>query len=227
MAGPPSLQILTAGTDVEPFRNPRIAVEKTAERFFLGDSPRRLENGYAFLCVLIERCVFVPVSRNGLIAIMSQSPFSTPQQFPGGQVPQSPYTPPSGPTMQAPDSGNPLLIPGIILLALGALWLLYGCINFVIAMQNGLPPVPADAPPGTEAGQKIGFYGAAFGLPICALISVLGSVCLIVRKVYPLALTGVIINLIPCCSSVVILGIPFAIWAMVLLVRPEVKASFS
>ncbi|MEM9827389.1 MAG: hypothetical protein AAF958_12400 [Planctomycetota bacterium] len=158
---------------------------------------------------------------------MSQTPF--PPQPPQGGNPyaQSPYAPPAHPGGVPPQTGNPLLAPGIILLVLAGLWLLYGIVNAVIAGGQGPPPVPPDAPEGFEIGQNVGFYGAMIGLPTIALFQVIGSIMLIKRKVYGLALTSVILSIIPCCSPVVVLGIPFAIWALVLLLKPEVKAAFS
>jgi hypothetical protein len=43
---------------------------------------------------------------------------------------------------------------------------------------------------------------------------------------YVLSMTGAIIAVIPCFSPCCFLGIPFGIWAIVVLVSPEVKAAF-
>ncbi|EMI20856.1 membrane protein [Rhodopirellula maiorica SM1] len=43
---------------------------------------------------------------------------------------------------------------------------------------------------------------------------------------YPLALTGAILAAIPCISPCYFIGIPFGIWAIVVLMRPEVKQAF-
>ncbi|WP_442505534.1 hypothetical protein SH528x_004325 [Novipirellula sp. SH528] len=45
-------------------------------------------------------------------------------------------------------------------------------------------------------------------------------------KNYSLALTGAILAVIPCISPCYFLGIPFGIWALVVLMRPEVKQAF-
>jgi hypothetical protein len=43
---------------------------------------------------------------------------------------------------------------------------------------------------------------------------------------YGLAMTASIVAMIPCISPCCILGLPFGIWALVILNRPEVKAAF-
>jgi len=43
---------------------------------------------------------------------------------------------------------------------------------------------------------------------------------------YALSMTGAIIAVIPCFSPCCFVGIPFGIWAIVVLVAPEVKAAF-
>ncbi|GAA5509449.1 hypothetical protein [Novipirellula caenicola] len=43
---------------------------------------------------------------------------------------------------------------------------------------------------------------------------------------YPLALTGAILAAIPCISPCYFIGIPFGIWATIVLMRPEVKQAF-
>lgn len=42
-----------------------------------------------------------------------------------------------------------------------------------------------------------------------------------------LSLAGAIVAMIPCVSPCCVLGLPFGIWALVVLLKPEVKASFS
>ncbi|WP_372721517.1 hypothetical protein [Novipirellula sp.] len=45
-------------------------------------------------------------------------------------------------------------------------------------------------------------------------------------KNYSLALTGAIMAAIPCISPCYFIGIPFGIWAIIVLMRPEVKQAF-
>lgn len=154
------------------------------------------------------------------------SPYNTGPSSPNPyQIPQQPssFQPPP------PSNQNPVLVPGIIMAVFSTLWLLYGILNVAVLAAQGFqpPPPPQDAAPGAEVGMAIGYYAAAFGIPIGGLIGVMGSVALIVRKSYPIAMAGTIVNLIPCCSGCGILNIPFAIWALVLLMKPEVKAMFS
>ena len=43
---------------------------------------------------------------------------------------------------------------------------------------------------------------------------------------YGLAMAGTIVAMIPCISPCCILGLPIGIWALVVLLKPEVKAAF-
>lgn len=46
-------------------------------------------------------------------------------------------------------------------------------------------------------------------------------------KNWGLAMAGSVVAMIPCLSPCCVLGLPFGIWALVVLLKPEVKASFS
>lgn len=56
---------------------------------------------------------------------------------------------------------------------------------------------------------------------------VLGAVKMIKQKAWGLALTASILAVIPCISPCCVIGIPFGIWAIVVLINADVKASFS
>jgi hypothetical protein len=43
---------------------------------------------------------------------------------------------------------------------------------------------------------------------------------------YGLAWTAAVASVIPCCSPCYVLGIPFGIWAIILLQKPEVRSRF-
>ena len=121
---------------------------------------------------------------------------------------------------------NPLMVPAIILLVLSLLWLLYSIVNIGFATMIGPPAPPPDAPVGFEAGQKVGFYGMLILMPITSLVVVAGSIQMIRLKMYPLAMTAAVVSMIPFCSSCLVVGIPFGIWALVLLLREDVKSRF-
>ncbi len=145
-----------------------------------------------------------------------QNPYS-----PSYQVPKSGFgqTPPSS-------AGDQLNIPAITLIVLASLMLAYGIFNMVIALAAGLPAAPQNQPPGVEIGRAFGFYGAVFGIPIYNLLVLIGSIMMLRRKSYAMAMMAAVMASIPICTPCVILGCPFGIWALVLLMQPPVKATF-
>ena len=44
---------------------------------------------------------------------------------------------------------------------------------------------------------------------------------------YQFALTASIVAMVPCISPCCVFGLPFGIWALVVLNKPEVKSQFS
>jgi hypothetical protein len=53
-----------------------------------------------------------------------------------------------------------------------------------------------------------------------------GSIQMLRRRNFPLAMTASVISVIPCLSGCYCLGIPFGIWALVVLMKPEVRQAF-
>ncbi len=86
---------------------------------------------------------------------------------------------------------------------------------------GGGQPAP---PPGFFVGY--GVVNLAGGLIWGGLV-IAGAVCMLRLKLYPLAMTGSIVAMVPCSSGCCLLGLPLGIWALVVLNRPEVKNAFS
>ena len=53
-----------------------------------------------------------------------------------------------------------------------------------------------------------------------------GSIGMLKFNQYPKARAAAIVAMIPVCSPFIVLGIPFGIWAFVLLQKPDIKARF-
>lgn len=53
-----------------------------------------------------------------------------------------------------------------------------------------------------------------------------GAVCMLRLRGYRFAMVSAILSLIPLCSGCAFLGIPFGIWAIIVLRDPEVRSSF-
>lgn len=120
-----------------------------------------------------------------------------------------------------------LTIAATILLSMSMLtFTLYiGSIAINLVMGIGFEP-----PPGFNRNNLIAFRIGQFGsvvLPfVCQVMTIFGSVAMIARKQLGLAWAGAVTGIVPVCGPCLGLSIPFAIWAMILLKRPAVVASF-
>jgi hypothetical protein len=75
-------------------------------------------------------------------------------------------------------------------------------------------------------GQMAGLVGGLISWTVASIIVMMGSICMLKYKGYSMAIAAAIAAIIPLCSPCFILGIPFGIWALVVLLRPEIKARF-
>lgn len=84
-----------------------------------------------------------------------------------------------------------------------------------------------------QQGRVVGLYTGHIVRTVFLAINMLmqflilaGGVCMITKRNYQIAMTASIVSLIPICSPVCVLGIPFGIWALVMLSNKNVKKSF-
>jgi len=134
----------------------------------------------------------------------------------------------------APDAASQLQGPAIGLLVVGILDLLGEIAGLVMNMLGlGLQTLAAQNNP--AVGQMpvfllqggIGIAVNAVGIVVCSLI-VLGAVKMLKLKSYGMAMASAVMVMLPCVTPCLccVLGIPFGIWALVVLSKPEVKAAF-
>ena len=116
--------------------------------------------------------------------------------------------------------------------ALGALLSLYG-VTATMLGSNKNAETPPGLPPETAA--LLNSYLSAiepFNLPLNLLALILSSLTLVAgikmlqRRSYGLVMAGVIIGMIPCLSGCCCTGLPFGIWALIVLSNEEVRKSF-
>jgi len=116
--------------------------------------------------------------------------------------------------------------------ALGALLSLAGVIT-TLSGSNKVAELPPGLPP--EAAGLLKSYLSAiepFNLPLNLLALILSSLTLVAgikmlqRRSYGLVMAGVIIGMIPCLSGCCCTGLPFGIWALIVLSNEEVRKSF-
>jgi len=72
----------------------------------------------------------------------------------------------------------------------------------------------------------IGIVISIMGLLMAGLI-VFAALQMMKLTNYGLSMAGAVIAMIPCLSPCCVLGLPIGIWALVVLMKPEVKAAFT
>lgn len=147
---------------------------------------------------------------------MTQNPYSAPKHVTRG--------PRREPT-------NHAFAPGIILLILGSLWLIFALasipINIMSMSQQANPDMPPDQLKSFQAGQYFGMVIGVLVYMTGSLIAIIGGIAMIRGKGYRTAFVSAIVACIPCLTPCFILGIPFGIWAIIALNNPETKAFFN
>ena len=121
-------------------------------------------------------------------------------------------------------------VPGILLMVFGGLGVLLVAAGFVAQSVNPPPPVdpalPAAQREAREAGRAAGRYAGSGLLLITNLIQVLAGWKMRRLESYSSCVIGAVVACIPCCSGVILLGIPGGIWALVVLLNADVRAAF-
>jgi hypothetical protein len=146
---------------------------------------------------------------------MSNSPFGEPPEA-------NPYASPAS-QIGAGSPTNPLLIPAIALLILSLLFVLI----IIISLPGQIARISAiDTTKPEGAGRFLGQVTSLIAWPLMNLAVALGAVSMIRLKGYRSAFVAAILSVIPCCSPCFVFGIPFGIWAIVLLSRSDVKQLF-
>src|SRR5439155_12604576 len=118
-----------------------------------------------------------------------------------------------------------LLVTGIISIVIhGGLMVLRIAVGGAFA--TGIVPA-GDGPKNPEEAGPLILVGVAVDLVciICAVIVIAGAIKLKNASSYGLGLTAAIIAMLP-CSGCCLLGLPFGIWALVVMHRDEVRRAF-
>ena len=99
--------------------------------------------------------------------------------------------------------------------------------------SNKNTEIPPGFPP--EAAGLLKSYLLAmepFNLPlnllalILSVLTLMAGIKMLHRRSYGLVMAGVIVGMIPCLSGCCCTGLPFGIWALVVLSNAEVRKSF-
>jgi len=162
---------------------------------------------------------------SGAAATPEAAPTGAPTAFPAG----API-----PTASREMASSAVKGPAIALIIVGALGVLYYLFNAVMVLSGNIParPIPANASPAMRGflegmhGPQAGVYSLIFAL-VNAFI-VFGAVRMMKLQGHTLAIITCIVAMIPCASGCCcLLGLPFGIWGIMMLNKPEVKSQFT
>jgi hypothetical protein len=128
--------------------------------------------------------------------------------------------------MPGPDPAAMVKVPSILLMVDAGLMILLA----LLGLLGNLLGVGLGAMGGGQNGAGAMFQGAMgiaaaiFGLCL-AVIILLGALKMMKLQSYGMAMTAAIVAMLP-CTLCCIMGLPVGIWALVVLMKPEVKAAF-
>jgi len=120
--------------------------------------------------------------------------------------------------------------PAIGLMVTGGLGVALSLVSFALHLLGG-QQVPPGLPPEFARvfellNGPIGMFSDVLGLVVSGLL-VFGALKMTKLQSYGLAFAVSIMGMLPCLSPCCLLGLPFGIWALVVLSKPEVKSQFT
>lgn len=122
-------------------------------------------------------------------------------------------------------------IPAIGLIITGSLNGLIGLLTLLSGLLRLVGVVKEQTP--TDEAERLGYYiGTGFGYGvgffslILAPVIIFGGMKMLKGEKIGLAKTAAILAILPISSCCFVIGIPFGIWALFILLKPEVKAAF-
>ena len=117
--------------------------------------------------------------------------------------------------------------PAIALLIVSILSLVTFCLFGPIGViANMNTPEFARKPEGERVANMIGQGVGVLVMILFNTIVTIGAFKMKSASSYGMAMTAAIVSMIPCCSPCYVLGIPFGVWALIVLMDEKVKAGF-
>ncbi len=127
------------------------------------------------------------------------------------------------------DASRQVSGPAIGLLVTGIVGIFFAALALIVSILGmGFAPFIRDEIPERYAEFWEGSVGAAsaiVGLAVAAFI-IFAALKMRDLRQWELSLAASIVAMIPCVSPCCILGLPIGIWALVVLLRPDVKEAF-
>ena len=138
----------------------------------------------------------------------------------------TPPTPPMSPNPVNPQEA--VKLPGMLLMIYGAVTAL-GQLLFLALSFLGIGLNAVNGGNGAMAGMMSGAIGVVVRLLMLVLcgVIILGGMKMQKLQSYNLAMAAAVVALLPCSCPCCLIGIPLGIWALVVLMKPEVKAAFT
>jgi len=118
--------------------------------------------------------------------------------------------------------------PSIGLLVTGII----GVVGQAVALALNILGIGVGAAEGGDQGMAnmmgggVGVAQAVIGI-LVGVVIILGALKMQKLESFGFAMTASILAMIPCISPCCLLGLPFGIWALVVLNKPEVKGAFT
>jgi hypothetical protein len=177
-----------------------------------------------------EPTLAMPSEGNPFAAMPSPTPAGSPFAAAGPGDTDNPYQSPADfePAALYPPAyvADRVAAPAIGLIITGSLGLLMQCIGTVrtFFMLQDFPKAVANDPAFMAMGGAqlvIGLLGVVLNILI-----IVGGVKMRRLESHGLAMAAAILAMIPCLSPCCLLGLPFGIWAIVVLSSDEVRAAF-
>ncbi len=142
-----------------------------------------------------------------------------------------------------------VLLPGIFLLAMAVLNVLwsFGFFGYGFIAMNTTPEAfeqamkqqnPAQAeemrklgwePANVLRNVQFGSFGGGILVVVLSLLCVIGAIRMLMLRSYGLALFTAVVTAVPCVSPMAcpcLLGMGIGVWAMVVLLNPDVRSAF-
>ncbi len=132
-----------------------------------------------------------------------------------------------GPQQKVQAAGTAMVALGVICLCLGA----FSTLSHLFSWGPDLSGLPA-GPEFNGLREFLEMMTGGFGLAIDVMmlglsaVILLGGLKMLKLRNYGLCVAAAVIALVPCLSPCCCLGLPIGIWALVVLLKPEVKSAF-
>ncbi len=136
-------------------------------------------------------------------------------------MPEAGGPPPSG---EAAQKVNPPAIALMVMAGIGMALQLLGLIMNVLGVGMGASTGGDEGVAQMMSG-GVGIVAGILGL-IFGVVIIMGAMKMRRLESYNMALAASIIAMIPCVSPCCVLGLPFGIWSLVVLLNEDVKAAF-